>query len=650
MTFRTGLAAFLAALAAPAWAARDITQDDIFGLVPEPMVTAASRRPQSLREAPSAVTVITAEDIRASGATSIPQLLRSVAGLNVSQATASEWSVSARDKNQFPSEGMLTLVDGRVVYLDFFSLVLWDALPVGLSEIERIEVVRSPNSALWGANAMSGVIHIVTKSPENAAGAAVEYRAGNEGQQVAEAVLGGTSGRWGWRAGGGYDARDNFSNPLSGRTQDGPGDRSARGNALLRRDWGGAGKTTLRAGADRSAGDVLTLVGLVEREGTTSFAQADHEWGSSRLQAYYNGLNIHAESPGFPAGPIRTDAFDGEFQNTFHVAGQALTWGATGRSNRYDSQVVGGEASDTRWGVFLQDEYSPATPVKLTLGGRYDSFSGSRRFVSGRFGAVWTPQRDHTLRFSAGRSFNNPDAVDSHARLPLQRNLRQLNPAFPSAPFTMTLLGDKGLAPERVDSAELGYFTSVLPRTGFRLDVFLKKLKDDVLPVVADTYAANALFPGSPGGVVPRTLREVNVGDGNVWGGEAGADVAAASWLTCFVNYSLQRESGFLPGLGGPKNKANAGLNARLGRRARAALTGHYYDARRFEPRTQLTRPSGPSKLPSYVTTDARLAFAATPSLELSVAGVNVFNKRHREYVDTDLLERRWLAGARWSF
>lgn len=145
-----------------------------------PVVITAARKEQPITEAPTTITVITSEDIRYSGATNIPDVLRMAAGVDVMTITARDQVVGVRGPVTPLSSQLLVLIDGRSIYMDLYDHVYWDALPVGLEEIDRIEVVKSPASALYGANAYSGVINIITKSPEQLAGTTLHITAGTQ--------------------------------------------------------------------------------------------------------------------------------------------------------------------------------------------------------------------------------------------------------------------------------------------------------------------------------------------------------------------------------------------------------------------------------------------------------------------------------------
>src|SRR6202040_2579554 len=154
-------------------------------------VTSVSKKEQKLSQTPAAVFVITQEDIRRSGATNIPDLLRMVPGLDVAQINANTWAISARGFNLQFANKLLVLVDGRAVYTPLFGGVYWDTVDVPLEDIDRIEVIRGPGGTVWGANAVNGVINIITKSAADTQGGLVTGGAGSEAQGFGTVQYGG---------------------------------------------------------------------------------------------------------------------------------------------------------------------------------------------------------------------------------------------------------------------------------------------------------------------------------------------------------------------------------------------------------------------------------------------------------------------------
>ncbi len=165
----------------------------------EETVSIASRYEQPISQAPSNVYVIADEDIRHSGATDIPTVLRRIPGLEVMQTTGADFNVSVRGDNQLQANKLLVMIDGRSIYVDNSGLLHWKLLPVTLPEIKRIEVLKGPVSAVYGFNAFDGIINIITKSPEEMRGTTVQFGGGELGTISSSAIHAGTRGNFGYR-------------------------------------------------------------------------------------------------------------------------------------------------------------------------------------------------------------------------------------------------------------------------------------------------------------------------------------------------------------------------------------------------------------------------------------------------------------------
>src|SRR4029079_1738160 len=144
-------------------------------------ITSVSRQPERILDAPAAITVITSEDIRRSGATNIPEALRLADNLTVAQKNSHDWAISARGFNSSLANKLLVMIDGRTIYTPLFSVVCWDRQDYLLEDIDRIEVVSGPGGTLWGANAVNGVINIITRQAGASQGL---YAYGESGRQV----------------------------------------------------------------------------------------------------------------------------------------------------------------------------------------------------------------------------------------------------------------------------------------------------------------------------------------------------------------------------------------------------------------------------------------------------------------------------------
>jgi len=224
-------------------------------------VTSVSKRAEKASEAAAALFVITSEDIRRSGATSIPEALRMVPGVQVARSTSTGWAVSARGFNDQFSNKLLVLVDGRSVYNPQFSGVWWDAQSQMLDNIDRIEVIRGPGATLWGAEAVNGVINIISKEAVDTQGTRIEGQYGNR--------LSGGGMRYGVKLGGigHFRAHARYDEDNSNITPGGIDDDSATGNGGFRADWQSSDKNTFSA-----YGDFYRLEESFQREFPTLIA------------------------------------------------------------------------------------------------------------------------------------------------------------------------------------------------------------------------------------------------------------------------------------------------------------------------------------------------------------------------------------------
>src|ERR1700722_3713307 len=213
LPWRLTVAALLAAL--PSYAQQpkdpDLSQaslEDLMNLE----VTSVSKKEQKLSKTGAAIFVITQEDIRRSGATNIPDLKRLSPGVDVARVDANRWAISIRGFNDEHANKVLVLIDGRSVYNPSFSGVFWDMVNVPLEDIERIEVIRGPGGTVWGANAVNGVINIITKSADATQGAVVSSGGGSQGKAEALAQYGGSAGQTGdYRVFGNYSNQGNLT-------------------------------------------------------------------------------------------------------------------------------------------------------------------------------------------------------------------------------------------------------------------------------------------------------------------------------------------------------------------------------------------------------------------------------------------------------
>jgi len=439
------LAACLAlALAMPALAEdRDQPGDNLADLSIEELanipVMSVSKRPERLQDAAAAVFVITAEDIRRSGAASLPEALRLAPNLHVARVNGYAYSISARGMNQSGnsfSNKLLVLVDGRSVYTPLFSGVFWDAQEVLLEDVERIEVISGPGGVLWGLNAVNGVINITTRSARDTQGGLAVLQAASDGATAAFRHGGTTAGGIAWRAFGKTTRRED-SELASGAPVD---DAYRRTLVGVRADWlRGPDRVSLIGNAYRGRFDqpapgeiaapgVPTTLGRVRSDGVNLSARWEHalENGASLMaQAYFDHTLRRAE----PLFGERLYTTDLQFQHTLApVAGvggaHRVVWGANYRLSRDrvdNSEVVAFLPARTtqQWAsLFAQDEVNLREDWYLTLGNRleYNEYTGVEWLPSARLS--WRLSPRHAVWAAASRTVRAPSRLDVEAFLP----------------------------------------------------------------------------------------------------------------------------------------------------------------------------------------------------------------------------------------
>ena len=357
-----GALALVLSLALPAHAENELVGMDLEDLM-EIEVTTVSKQARKIGESPAAVTVITQEDIRRSGATSIPELLRMVPGLHVAQIDANHWSVSSRGFSEEFSNKLQVMLDGRSIYTNTFSGVLWNEHDLMLEDIERIEVVRGPGGTLWGANAVNGVINIISKSAADTQGVLLSGRAGDIETGTAAARVGAALGEDAHvRVYGKYSDRGNFDSPVSGSAPDAW--ETIRTGARL--DWDITEDDTLMLSGDfyDVEAQKMLVAGLrdeEENQGASFMMRATHAFSDTNevsLQTYWS----YTDRDWLPIEEER-HTIDVELQHSFSpFVRNQVVWG--GGYRLYTEDVEGSATlnfsdtsqDDNLFSFFVQNE------------------------------------------------------------------------------------------------------------------------------------------------------------------------------------------------------------------------------------------------------------------------------------------------------
>ncbi|MGE3508129.1 MAG: TonB-dependent receptor [Vicinamibacterales bacterium] len=435
--------------------------------VSDTIVVSATRNEIALVDAPATMSIVDETVLASTPAQNYGDLLRGVPGLNVIQLSARDINLTSRQATSTLTNSQLVLLDGRSLYLDFFGLVLWDFLPNNIGDIRQIEVVRGPASAVWGANALTGVVNIITKTPREAPGTDVTLTAGfmnrNAGSGKGQG-LGGLFGanasrafvindRWSYRVSAGYYASDPLARPTgripviadpraAGLTVGGAsypldadgtlgtafrnrGTSQPKFDMRVDQELAGNARITYQGGVAGTEGIVYTGLGPFDMQpgSLMGYAKANYARGGFQLNAFTN--IVDAEAPNL----LLTDPTTGRplqlnfSTQTYDVSAgdvrpigsrQVISVGGNVRRNNFEMTVAPAAKNRTEIGGYIEDSIF-LNRVNLTLGARVDKFGNLEDPVfSPRISATVKVHPDHALRASFNRAFRSPSVVNNY--------------------------------------------------------------------------------------------------------------------------------------------------------------------------------------------------------------------------------------------
>jgi iron complex outermembrane receptor protein len=562
----------------------------------EQVVVTASKSQEQLVNAPAAVSVVTTETIQNSPATNIGDLLRAVPGVNVSQVSARDVNITTRGATSTLSTSQLALVDGRSVYLDFFGMVMWDLVPTNPDEIRQIEVIRGPASAIWGANAMSGVVNVITRSPRELAGqgkgTSLTIGAGSFNRNVtgrdmdagslfyvngahAEAV----NDRWSFKVGAGYFTQDPlprptgslpniFHTPYPSFTNEGT--KQPKFDGRVDYDIAGNGGTvTVEGGVAGTQGLIHTGVGPfnISSDSRLGYFMTRYQKGGRRVAFFTNLLsgnasNLLAFLPNGKPLPLdfNTKTFDVEANDvkairTTHV----LSYGGNFRHNTFDISLAPANDNRNEGGGYLQDEIFLGKYFRWVVGGRVDKFSSIDNAVfSPRTTFMIKPADNQTIRVSFNRAFRAPSFINNHISTTIlnQVDLSRVAPLPSLSPFTFPIgaIGNPDLKQETMTAYEVGYTAVVRKRATVTAAAYWNTTKDGIYFTPVAFYGPAAPPPNwplppavlallavnNPPVILPSRFTYLNLGKIKDKGIELGVDGAVNRYVNVFTNYSYQ--------------------------------------------------------------------------------------------------------------
>ena len=470
MTFITrslALALILGAVPVPGLAqgrAPDLSEMSIEDLM-NIKVTSASRKEQRPTDVAAAIFVLTRDDIHRSGMTTIPDLLRLVPGVEVAQINSNKWAVSIRGFNSLNSNKLLVLVDGRSLYNRIFGGVFWDAEDLMLDDIERIEVIRGPSAAMWGANAVNGVINIVTKAAEDTQGLLVRAEAGRSGE-LGAVRYGGTLGAADYRV---YSQWTGRSQSLFATGAD-ANDASHSSTTGFRADWTTQPHALILEGAF-TAGQARSLWFNLDPSVLEPIANAPSDTQGGHLLGRYThrragGATLQVQSFMDVArrqetiGNYGREVFDLDTQ--YHLATgahQDLIVGAGYRlsrerlTGRFGFSLVPAEDTSSLVTAFVQDEIALfGNRLAITLGSQVQHVAASGVGVQPTARVMWKAGPSHRFWAATSRAIRTPAMLD--------RGLQLTFPPIPTdsgLPLVVSLTGSPDTEAENLVDAEAGY-------------------------------------------------------------------------------------------------------------------------------------------------------------------------------------------------
>lgn len=439
------------------------------GDIYEEVVVSASRQATSPADAPAATTIITAEQIRLSGATSIQELLRAVPGMSILTMGASDANLAMRGFNQRVSNKLLVLIDGRSTYLDFLGGTLYNNLSIQLQDIERIEVLRGPNSTLYGANAFGGVVNIITKQPGAEQGGQVAVTGGSGETILSNVQFSGRQGIFGYRGSVGFEQTNRYESEVGQRSdlEYVQTDPDLAGRAL-KANVGFRLVPTRKISLGLSGG--LTYQGMnffalglfrdFWLEGLRSNLKFDAKFGGLNIRAFWNYFNVVASESYIPIGgsPVAhnqpvSNVVDVEANYTASAmtgpVKHDLALGAGYRLKTIDWEWLPEAKVEQHLKGFVEDRITFAPQFATVLGFRFDHHPLVGFTPSPRVAFMIKPTERQSLRLSAGTAFRTPTFLESYLDLKV--------PTGVVTGVSINSRGSTDLEPENIVSAEVGY-------------------------------------------------------------------------------------------------------------------------------------------------------------------------------------------------
>lgn len=627
-------------------------------LLNEP-VTSVSKKETKLGDSPAAVTLITQEDIRRSGMTSLPELMRMVPGLDVARISANQWAISSRGFNGVYANKLLVLMDGRSVYDPIFAGVHWDVQDTLLEDIDRIEIIRGPGATLWGDNAVNGVINIITKNAKDTQGTLITGGASLEEQGFGGIRYGGKiNDQTYYRAYVKYFNGDSFVDAAGRNSQD---DRNMTRSGF-RVDWTPQSQNIFTMQGDFYSGRVHDFIPtnsfdfskmVLERQdliGGNILGRWQHTFSDVsdlQVQLFYD----HADRRSIEFTEL-IHTFDVDAQHRFELGDRnEIVWGL-GYRLISESGLRGTVASflppDVErqiFSSFVQDEFKIVPDrLQLTFGTKFDhnDYSGFEFQPSGRL--LFTPSEQHTFWASVSHAVRTPASFERDARLTFTSM-----PGPGGVPINVNLSGSRASTSEELNAYEIGYRTQPTPRFSTDFALFLHDY--DHLST-AETQMGSLTLNPAPVFVVPLLFE--NQMHGESYGTEISANWKVTDAWKLGFGYSLLKMNLHLdPGSNSTTSELEEGDSPQQQFQIRSYLDLPWH--LQLDTAAYYVDSLPHQGVAHYVRLDARIGWVPTKSFELSVGAQNLLDNQHPEFgrsflVSPSEIERNFYAKLTWRF
>ena len=622
-------------------------------------VTSVSKKETDLFTSPAAIYVITQEDIHRSGLMSIPELLRMVPGLEVARIDANHWAITARGFNGQYANKLLVLMDGRSVYMPVSAGVYWNVEDMPLDDIERIEVIRGPGAALWGANAVNGVINIISKRAKDTQGGLVTISYGTENQPSTTVRYGGQlATNLFYRAYVKYFNRDNFTSSTGPDTADAwsavrsgfrlDWDASAENNFTLQGDYyyENAGETVDQATFTPPYVNRQNFVD--HNKGANMLGRWTHNYSDTsqlNVQLYYD-YSEQGDAPNV----LKNNTVDFDLQHRFALGSrQDIVWGGGYRylteeaSQSFFATFTPSYVHEQAFSTFVQDTLTIVEDrLNLTLGSKFEHNDITGFEVQPSIRLAWTPTKKQTVWAAVSRAVRTPSYLERDI---LQNRSVVQPPAGP--PVLVSILGNPNLNSEQLTAYELGYRIKPVEPLSFDATAFYN-VYDQLIALVQGVPSFET-SPAPPHVLVP--LAYQNNQSAETYGAEILGEwrvtenwrlVASYTYLQAHLNPAPDFDSN-------PQNQFQIHSYLNLPHHVGLDAAVYYVD------QIDSVLGDATATIPAYVRVDFGLTWRPIKSLELGIFGQNLLDDHHLEttsYKTTVLTEmpRSVMGRIIWSF